>query len=1298
MYKLASSTHDTIHLVGNCLTCLCFAHEHDRSSIMNMSTKGSRFLMNMLRSKDTMKIPKLKFDRVHLSRRIKNITERLKPVCAKVSTILNLEFLESNNSIGQYIAISLNAEFSRKPGHTPILTSSFASNRPITTPEFIEPKFYGRMDESNTIVRDITQGEYHDKDLTVIPIVGPGGIGKTTLTQHLYKEVQNHFDVKVWICISLNFNVYILKEEIAKSIPKVHAEKNGGGLDDLIEQRLKSKKFLLVLDDIWNCGTEDEWKRLLAPLRKAQTKGNIILVTTRIPVVGEMVKTIDSPIYLEGLKPDEFWNLFQAYAFGDEKSINDHAYLQETGKMIAKKLKGSPLAAKTVGRLLKNHLDLDHWTSVLESKEWELQTGGNDIMPALKLSYDYLPFHLQQYFTYCALFPEDYRYDTDEIVHLWIGLDILHLQGQNKKIEDTGMSYLTDLVNYGFLKKDEKRDGSPCYVMHDLLHELAQKISLYECLAISSSNVRAMQILPSIRHLSIVIDDMDVNDRATFENIKKDFSLLNDRLDVEKLQSVMLFGRYNGTKALRVILLSTASYAVGNIFPNFSNLVHLRYLRITGGYFPELRIPNTISRFYHLRILDVRQCSGHFGLPRDMDNLVSLRHFLDPDDNLHSEIANRRMKQSFFKKVTYTENEQVLENLKPHSNLRELHIKGHGGATCPSWLGVNLSIKDLNSLGLHGVDWKKFPPLGELWLVDKHGEESLTYIENQKFRNLKRLELIDIPILVKWAGNDACCVFSLLEVLLVRDCPELMDLPFRHSTFPRSGQEMDNTQIPTLKELEIVNCPKLSSLPPIPWTSSPCRALIEEVGSDFQRLNYSTNNQSELCLRVEGKDGHQDSAFWKAVAFGNLTELKRLYLKKCLPLPLEHLLMLSCLRRLTIHGSSNVLSHFEAETTISYQFPVEQVEMSHFPKLLVFQVEDCKNIRGIGLAEQTTGMLVSSLSPCGNKLEEAPFGQEQQRGEDEKAAVDDELLLLPHQLERLTIRGISELILQYDSLQDETAGGQRGTCSLRSQAIYDWPNFPLSYSSLSSCFPFPSSLHHVYLNGVGSMETLAPFSNLSSLTRLIIWNGGDLRGEALCSLLDHGQLTGLRIHKTPKFFVGCDPSRLQELQTDDIAHVLAAPIYSLLSSSLTMLTIGFNYEVERFTKEQSEALLLLSSLQHLVFRYCDKLQSLPSGLYRLTSLKRLVIFECPAIRSLPKGGLPNSLEVLDVHESKNEDLKRQCRKLRGTIPIIKDRYFGTYLSAVGVKSLKGVKKAAGYKEHSPHPCLVKFAACSIRYL
>ncbi|KAK1626237.1 hypothetical protein QYE76_000552 [Lolium multiflorum] len=1311
---------------GGCMCGLALNARHTARAVANKLKFSSAGILHT---------PKLKFDRVEMSKRMSDIVKQLDPICAKVKEILDLEL--------------------RKP--------TAQCKRPKTTPAIIEPEIFGRNVEKKNIVDGITHGKYCADGLTVLRIVGPGGIGKTTFTQHIYQEVKSSFDVMIWICVSLNFDANRLAQEILRQIPEVNGEKKNAIEEELIEERLKHKRFLLVLDDVWTY-EEDEWKKLLAPFRKGEARGNMVIVTTRIPETATVGKIVDYSIELNGLGTEDFMHLFEAYVFGHQQPWKDHPELLDVGKEIVGKLKGFPLAAKTVGRLLSSQLTLDNWTRVLESKEWELQTSDHDIMPALKLSYDYLPFHLQQCFFYGALFPEDYEYGSNELVHLWTGLDILDSSDQRKRLEDVGLCYLNDLVNRGFFKKNEKIDGSACYVMHDLLHELAVKVSSSECLSISSSNVRYVQSSPSVRHLSIIIDERDVNDRMAFEEFKRELSTLEEKLKVENLQTVMLFGKHHGcfaktfgdlfaeAKALRVILLSKSlyKYILEDVFCNFPRLVHLRYLRIIPFF--DVTLTSNMSRFYHLRVLDVEKHNVPVDFPRDVSKLTKLCHYLVQENffedrtsdlgrqdllqdlrsfmvkkenigfemrqigrlaefgvslRIHSIENAERHEEVNEAKLTHkthiqklmlewgygrpnkdlAKEDHVLESLQPHSNLLELHIGGHGGATCPSWLGSNLSVKALESLCLVDVAWNNFPPIGELVFVSELGEEHPSGIPSQSFQNLKRLELVKISRLKKWVGISACRLVSLLEVLIVKECSELVELPYSGW---QSAHEACATWFPRLRKLEIMDCPKLLALPPVPWTLAPCSAKIERVGSGFMELAYSKNCRSESGLKVTGKVGGHDSTFWNMLAFSNLADLLELEMQNCPPLPLDHLQKLTPMQSLKKVNSNNLLSPTDVESAAIYQLRIGTLEiwhcsasekelaqlLSYLPYLSKLDIYSCTKITRVGVVEQQKTTHKMGFGQTGPQ-------QQETRGEEEIATVaagGEALVLLPPQLQELGICDCPQLTLLSSSLQGQGGGGLQGLRSLRKLSISGCPKF-LSFHSFSS-FPLPTSLQTLSLKDIEGIVTLEPLSDFTSLTNLHIHNCGDLRGEGMWALAQC-RLAVLEIEKTPKFFASSEPqnfprsSKIEEITIDDPTGFLAAPICSLLSSSLTKLYLDGNEndEVERFSKEQEDALQLLSSLQELRFEFFRKLQCLPAGLHRISSLKKLWIehcqafrslpkdglpcslqylhiWNCPALKLLPKDGLPSSLRMLCIHSGNSEELMWQCRKLKGTIPII----------------------------------------------
>ena len=251
-------------------------------------------------------------------------------------------------------------------------------------------------------------------NVSVLPIFSIGGVGKSTLAQFIYNDprVQAHFGKRrVWVCVSDLFDKRRITKEIIESFTK-EEYKSLFSLDALqveMMEQLGRRKFLLVLDDIWP-NANDEWESFYAPFKNGP-KDSMILVTTRSPNVADLVATNNcKPIQLEGLDRDIFWEFFSKCSFGEERP-ESYPQLQDIGHNIASRLCGSPLAAKTIGRLLNMELTVQHWETVRNSELWELPHRENEILPALQLSYLYLPQELKRCFAFCSMFPKDYSFE-----------------------------------------------------------------------------------------------------------------------------------------------------------------------------------------------------------------------------------------------------------------------------------------------------------------------------------------------------------------------------------------------------------------------------------------------------------------------------------------------------------------------------------------------------------------------------------------------------------------------------------------------------------------------------------------------------------------------------------------------------------------------------------------------------------------------------------------------------------------------------------------------------------------------
>ncbi|KAF8016432.1 hypothetical protein BT93_H1827 [Corymbia citriodora subsp. variegata] len=459
-------------------------------------------------------------------------------------------------------------------------------------------------------------GSSSSKSVSVVAIVGKGGLGKTALARLVYNdgEVQNHFDPKMWVCVSDVFDVNSIIKEILKKANKDCQGHDDDELPRLLPETLGKKKYLLVLDDLWN-EDRDKWSKLGEWL-KYGLPGSKILVTTRSRKVAHV--TGAESYDLHGLSEDKSWNLFRRMAFGDGAEPLD-LKLEKTGRGMVKKCAGVPLAIRTIGCLLFEEKDL--WLHYKEHELPEIQEidrDDNGILQVLKLSYDHLPSCLKHCFAYCSLFPKDYVYDKDTMIHLWVAQGFIESRNGEDNLEEVANNYLSELLCRSLLDvESEENNGEVLsFKMHDLMHDLAQKVAGGECKIVSSNGDNDR----GIRHASFIsrtfseekmVSLLKKSKLRTFLYLKYDSSVLN----CDKV--------FSDCRYCRVLCLENTNIPL--LTSSFRKLKLLRLLHICMDQSIK-SLPDSITDLVNLQSLKLSNCQDLQTFPRDLRKLVSLRH------------------------------------------------------------------------------------------------------------------------------------------------------------------------------------------------------------------------------------------------------------------------------------------------------------------------------------------------------------------------------------------------------------------------------------------------------------------------------------------------------------------------------------------------------------------------------------------------------------------------------------------------------------------------------------------------
>ncbi|XVF83109.1 hypothetical protein PTKIN_Ptkin16aG0106500 [Pterospermum kingtungense] len=507
-----------------------------------------------------------------------------------------------------------------------------AFQRSPTTSLVDESGVFGRDDDKEAIM-DFLRPEYASGNkMDVIPIVGTGGVGKTTLVQLIYndKRVEEWFDLKAWVCVSEDFNAVRVTKTILEEIASgCDSGENLNQLQLKLKEKLLGKRFLFVLDDVWSERYVD-WEELRSPFIFGSGKSKIVL-TTRNENVANVMKTLPT-YHLNILSDEDCWELFAKHAFVNT-TPSMHPNLKMIGEALVKRCKGLPLAAKALGGLLRCKLDAEEWNKVLNSNLWDRPDDAGNILPALRLSYHYLPSHLKPCFAYCSIFPKDNAFRKEELVRLWMAEGLLPFSKDDTNVEERGNRYFKDLTMRSFF---QQLSGDKSYfVMHDLINDLAKFVAGEFVCRLESSR-GSCEITEKTRHLSIMDateSSCITNDNVIFSKTSCKAKGLRTFLTLESpnlwsgfmFSNVMVHDLSVKFRCLRVFSLAKCQY-IDELPKDIDNLKHLRYLDFSKTAIK--RLPNSLSMLYNLQTLTLFDCKFLVELPEDMGRLVNM-HYLD---------------------------------------------------------------------------------------------------------------------------------------------------------------------------------------------------------------------------------------------------------------------------------------------------------------------------------------------------------------------------------------------------------------------------------------------------------------------------------------------------------------------------------------------------------------------------------------------------------------------------------------------------------------------------------------------
>ncbi|CAJ1958743.1 unnamed protein product [Sphenostylis stenocarpa] len=493
-----------------------------------------------------------------------------------------------------------------------------------TSSNFVEESdIVGFESQRNELIDCLLKGNH---ELMVISVVGMGGMGKTTLAKNVFhnQQVKIHFDCRSFIVVSQSYTVReVLIDMIqnfckdgSEPIPKGLHKMDGNTLVTEVRQYLDTKRYLVLLDDVWNANLSKEIEHALPN----NNQGSRIIVTTRMMSVAQQFKQsfLVHILMLQPLPENRALELFWKKAFRLGTTEKFPTELVDVSNKIVKNCGGLPLAIVAVAGLLSTkEKAVFEWTKVSQDLRMELELNERftNLVGILSLSYDDLPPNLKSCLLYFTMYPEDYSIQSKRLTRQWIAEGFIE-NDKRGPMEDVAEEYLKELINRSLVQVSRVGFGGKLKTCH--VHGILREFLIKKARDLSFCHIMLeddeLDLVGITRRLSIATCS-DTVFRTSNSGIRAIF-FLNERENPKDYVD-RLFAKF---KFLRV--LDFQDTLLNYVPANVGTLFHLRYLNLSHTKVKVL--PRSIGKLVNLETLDLRQTKVR-ALPRDINNLTKLQ-------------------------------------------------------------------------------------------------------------------------------------------------------------------------------------------------------------------------------------------------------------------------------------------------------------------------------------------------------------------------------------------------------------------------------------------------------------------------------------------------------------------------------------------------------------------------------------------------------------------------------------------------------------------------------------------------